>query len=161
MRWNDSGDFFGKKYIWIAISVMKELRKKGYNIKDDVYTKIANVATNPNFDKTKFSIGASKKESDLINFTKVDWGDIFEPPKGEVYNMNTPNGLKNLKQLVSQQYAIYNKNKPFKIEDIVTLDELKRIPETKKRRFVVIVPPSSSDDAAVREDVKGILNVKH
>jgi hypothetical protein len=161
MRWNDSGDFFGKKYIWIAISVIKELRKKGYNIKDDVYTKLADVAKNPDFDKTKFSIGASKKQSDLVDFNEVGWADIYYPPKGEVYNMNTPSGLKNLKVLISQQYAMYNKDKPFKIEDIVTLDELKRIPETNTPRFVVVVPPNSSDDAAVREDVKGILNVIH
>lgn len=161
MRWNDSGDFFGKKYTWIAISVMKELKAKGYNIKDDVYTKLADVAKNPDFDKTKFSIGASKKETDLIDFSQVGWADIFFPPKSEVFNMNTSMGLKNLKSLVSQKYAMYNNNKPFKISDIVTLDELKRIPETNTPRFVVIVPPSSSDDAAVREDVKGILNVIH
>ena len=113
------------------------------------------------YDKTKFSIGASKSQEDLIDFAQTDWADIFYPPKGEVYNMNTPNGLKNLKVLVSQQYSKYNNGIPFKISDIVTLDELKRIPETNTPRFVVIVPPNSSDDAAVREDVKGILNVIH
>jgi hypothetical protein len=161
MRWNDSGDFFGKKYISIAINIMKELKSKGYNIKDDVYTKLADVAKNPDFDKTKFSIGASKKQSDLVDFNEIGWADIYFPPKGEVYNMNTPSGLKNLKVLISQQYAMYNKDKPFKTSDIVTLDELKRIPETNTPRFVVVVPPNSSDDAAVREDVKGILNVIH
>jgi hypothetical protein len=70
LRWNDSGDFFTKKYVKIAENVMNRLKSEGFNVDSYAYTKVANVATNSDFGGTTFSAGGNKRESGKVDMDK-------------------------------------------------------------------------------------------
>lgn len=155
IRWNDSGDFFTKKYVSIAERVIKRLQDEGYNVFDDAYTKMADVAKKSKIGSVAFSLGGSKKELSKIDQTKQKLS-MWVPT--ELFK-GLDLGKISDKQLLKTKVADYF-NLP--IKNIITYTELLKTPEdTKKMKWHVIVTPSDGDDAAARKDVKTILLTQH
>lgn len=155
LRWNDSGDFFTKKYVTIAERVIKRLQSEGFNIFDDAYTKMADVAKSSKIGSVAFSMGGSKKERSKIDPEKQKisvWvpTEIFkELDLAKVSDKNI------LKQKVAEYFDL-------PLKDIITYNELLRTPENpKKMKWHVLVTPNDGDDAAARKDVKTILLTQH
>jgi hypothetical protein len=154
LRWNDSGDFFTKRYSQIAENVMNQLKKEGYNVESYAYTKIADVAKDSQFGSTTFSGGSNKKESDKIDFSKKKVSIIV--PK-ELFR-----GL-DLMKLSDEQKLKSNISNNFKIpiSDILTYGEMMSTPKGEIPKWHIIVTPEDGDDAAFRKDVKTILLTQH
>ena len=170
IRWNDSGDFFGKEYVRIANNVIKRLQSEGYNVEDYVYTKMADVASNAKFGETQFSTGGSAKELRKVDNTNQKMADYLFPysrdKKGNKipgfdFDYKTDEGMMQLKKKVAWDNKEMNNGRPIPIENVITLDELKRIPISDDRKYFVIVKPGQSDDSGRRKDVKRILNIIH
>jgi hypothetical protein len=170
IRWNDSGDFFGKEYVRIANDVIKRLQSEGYNVEDYVYTKMADVASNPEFGETQFSTGGSAKELKKVDKTKQKMADYLFPysrdKKGNKipgfdFDYKTSEGMMQLKKKVAWDNKEMNNGRPIPIENVITLDELQRIPISDGRKYFVIVKPGQSDISGRRKDVKRILNIIH
>jgi len=81
-RWNDSGDFFSKRYRLMAYRVMKKLTSEGYNIADAAYTKVADAAytkvadavNEPNYNQKKMkskNLNKAKKEKNDEFYTQL------------------------------------------------------------------------------------------
>lgn len=152
LRWNDSGDFFTKRYTELAESVMAKLKAEGYNVDSYAYTKVADVSKDAEFDTT-FSSGANKRQSSQVD-------------KGQKTSMVVPKkvfkGLdfmrvddeKILKSRVSQFFGINPK-------EVISYDDLMTILKGDKPKWSVIVTPGDGDDAAFRKDVKTILLTQH
>lgn len=155
LRWNDSGDFFTKKYVSIAERVIKRLQEEGFNIIDDAYTKMADVAKSSNIGSVAFSLGGSKKERSKIDTDKQKIS-VWVPT--ELFKGLDLAKISD-KQLLKQKVAEYF-NLPLK--DIITYAELLKTPENPKlMKWHVLVTPNDGDDAAARKDVKTILLTQH
>jgi len=155
LRWNDSGDFFTKKYVSIAEKVIKKLQEEGFNIIDDAYTKMADVAKSSNIGSVAFSLGGSKKERSKIDTDKQKIS-VWVPT--ELFKGLDLAKISD-KQLLKQKVAEYF-NLPLK--DIITYAELLKTPENPKlMKWHVLVTPNDGDDAAARKDVKTILLTQH
>jgi len=153
IRWNDSGDFFAKKYVDIVESVMDKLNEDGYNVSGYAYTKVADVAKDADFETT-FSSGADKRQSKNIDLSKSKNSIIV--PK-EMFNdldlMKVDDEIE-LKDRVSKKFNL-NPN------DVISYDEMKATTVLDEPRWHVLVTPDSGDDAAFRKDVKTILLTQH
>lgn len=149
LRWNDSGDFFTKKYVKIAEDVIKKLNKNGYNVESYAYTKTPEIKPDKAV-QTTVSLQPDKMKS--IENEKVS----LIVPK-ELFK-----GLDFLK-LEDEEQLKNNISDHFKIpkSKILTYDEMKSTPEGKSMKWNVIVTPNDGDDAAFRKDVKRILLTQH
>lgn len=148
LRWNDSGDFFTKKYIQIAEDVINKLQKEGFNVFNYAYTKIKDM------------------ESDLIQTTKSAQPDSLASEKNEKISLIIPKKLfkdlnflkiddeKELKIRVSKHFRL-----PYNM--ILSYDQMKTMPEGEIPKWNIIVTPDDGDDAAFRKDVKRILLTEH
>lgn len=154
VRWNDSGDFFSKKYVDISINVINKLKANGYNIEHYTHTKMGDVANNTNFDATSFSVGANKRETSKIDLKKQKISDIVGVNLFKGLNLDRVDDMEKLKGLLSMKLGV---NKAF----ILTYPELMKTPESKNRKWYVITTPSDGDDAARRNDVKSDLLLQH
>ncbi len=177
LRWNDSGDFFARKYAKIAKEITKSLADKGYNFKSYAYTKLADVYKDEkpeNFIMT-FSDGANKKENkkmgdavrekesvvvpksmfiDLIK--KLPSGKYYKDEDGKTYFQDD----KALDILKDRLVAKYNVEK----DSIVTHDEFLKIkedPKSNKQYNVIIMPSGDSDYPASRKDVHYMFLLFH
>ncbi len=154
LRWNDSGDFFAKRYVKIAENVMKRLQSEGFNIDSYAYTKVADVAKDSNFGGTTFSAGANKKETGRVDMDKQKSSLIV--PK-EIFK-----GLDLMRvddeQALKTRVANHFKLKP---ETVITYDEMMQTPKSDIPKWNVIVTPNDGDDAAFRKDVQKILLTQH
>jgi len=154
LRWNDSGDFFTKKYVSIAENVMDRLKKEGYNVESYAYTKLGDVATNAKGFDTTFSVGANKKEMDKIDVNKQKISTMVPKELFSDLDLMKISDEETLKSRVAKYFNI-NKN------NVITYDEMKGIPKTDKPKWSVIVTPNDGDDAAFRKDVKNVLLTLH
>lgn len=154
LRWNDSGDFFTKKYVTIAENVMKGLQAQGYNIDSYAYTKVADVARDAEFGDTTFSTGANKKETGKV--------DTKTQKMSQVVPIELFKGL-DLMKVDDEQELKSRVAKHFKLnpEDVMTYDEMMTKPKSDVPRYHVIVTPNDGDDAAFRKDVKTVLLTQH
>jgi len=154
LRWNDSGDFFSKRYIKIAEDVMKKLQQEGYNVQSYAYTKIGDVATGAEMVDTTFSKGANKRETGKIdpNIQKMS----------KVVPQSLFKGL-DLMKISDEQKLKDNVANYFKLNkaEILTYDEMRQTPKSDNPKWHVIVTPNDGDDAAFRKDVKTILLTQH
>lgn len=153
LRWNDSGDFFTKKYVDIAEKVMTLLQGEGYNIDSYAYTKVADVSKNAKFGDVTFSTGGNKKEASKIG-------------KEQKMSLVVPNELfkgLDLMRVDDEQILKQNVAKHFKLNpaDILTYDEMMSTSKGDVPKWNVIVTPEDGDDAAFRKDVKTILLTQH
>ena len=147
LRWNDSGDFFTKRYVKMAEEVMSRLSEEGYNVEGYAYTKVADVAKTSDIDAT-FSAGANKgmeKQKTSLVVPKKLFADL---------NLIKLDDEQELKNRVSDFFGL-DKN------DVITYDELMSTPKGDVKKWNVIVTPGDGDDAAFRPDVQKILLTQH
>lgn len=155
IRWNDSGDFFTKKYVDITEKVIKKLQNEGYNIFDDAYTKVADVANKSKIGSVAFSLGGSKKELSKIDQAKNKLSMWVPKDLFADLDLQRISDKEELKKRVSKFFKL-------PLKDIITYNELIRIPEKiGKLKWHVLVTPDDGDDAAARRDVKTILLTIH
>lgn len=153
IRWNDSGDFFTDKYVKIAEDTINNLRSNGYNVESYAYTKVGDVANDSNFDNTKFSSGANKKETGKVDADK---------PKAKIIpiglfrdlNLEKYSDIDTLKGRVAKTFGM-------DISTILTFEELLDTPKTNERKWNVMIVRGDGDDAAFRGDVKDVLLAQH
>jgi hypothetical protein len=153
IRWNDSGDFFTKKYVDIAHSVIKRLRNDGYNVEEFLHTKIASVAADTEFDVTSFSVGGNKKELSKID-PNQKISDIVGKNLFKGLNLDKLSDIEKLKELLSMKIGV---NKKY----ILTYDELMQTPVSKTPKWYTITMPSDGDDATRRKDVIRNFQTQH
>jgi len=152
LRWNDSGDFFAKKYTDIAENVMSRLKAEGYNVDSYAYTKVAGVANDSNLDTT-FSSGANKRQSSQMG---AGHKSALVVPKALFKDLDLMrvDDEKKLKARVAEFFKLDPK-------DVITYDDLMSTPKDGPAKWNVIVTPNDGDDAAFRGDVKSILLTQH
>lgn len=153
IRWNDSGDFFSKKYVDIAEKVLKKLKEKGYNVESYAYTKIADVTGQSDID-TIFSLGA-----DIRQLKKVD---MSKQKNAKIIPSELSKGLNPMKVKDEEEY-IKRVIEHFDLEPdyVITYSEMMQTPKGSSPKWHVIVSPGDGDDAAFRKDVKTILLTQH
>mgnify|MGYP003635420426 FL=1 len=154
LRWNDSGDFFTKKYTQIAENVMKQLQTEGYNIESYAYTKMADVAKDSEFGQTTFSAGSNKKQGGMVDKDTQKMSEVIPKELFKGLNLMKIEDEKKLKINVSNYFKLDPNN-------ILTYDELMSTPKSDVPRWNVIVTPNDGDDAAFRPDVKNVLLTQH
>ena len=154
LRWNDSGDFFTKRYVKIAEDVMDRLQKEGYNVQSYAYTKMGDVAKDEKKFQTTFSLGGSQKELSKIDLAKRKLAEIVPKELFADLDLMKIEDEKTLKDRIAKAYKL-------NIQDVLTYDEMKSMPEGETPKWAVIVTPEDGDDAAFRKDVKKILLTLH
>jgi hypothetical protein len=154
LRWNDSGDFFAKRYVQIADSVIKRLQKDGYNIESYLYTKVADVAKTADFGVTNFSAGGNKQQSNMVDPKKQKMSLIVPTELFKGLDLMKISDEATLKDRVAKHF---NLNKA----TILNYDELMRTPESNVKKWNVIITPNDGDDAAMRKDVRNVLLTQH
>jgi hypothetical protein len=154
LRWNDSGDFFTKKYVKIAENTIKKLKAEEYNVDSYLYTKVADVAKDSKFAVTNFSSGANKQQTSKIDPTKQKMSMIVPSELFKDLDLLKVSDINQLKTRVADFFQVNKK-------DVITYDELMRIPEKNVQKLHVIVTPNDGDDAAKRKDVKTVLLTQH
>lgn len=173
LRWNDSGDFFTKKFYEIASKITQDLINKGYNFKSYAYTKMGDIVNmgDPNI-TMNFSDDANKKETEKVNagqikgskivpqklfddlFIKDNRGKITTDENGSMMYKDT-NGLDILKDRISKQFGV-DKSR------ILSYDELLKTPQGEKNQYdVIVLPKGEGDVAAQREDVRTTFLLFH
>lgn len=154
LRWNDSGDFFTKRYVKMAEDVIAKLQAEGFNVDSYAYTKVGDVAKDADFGNATFSAGANKKETDKIDTNKQKMSVVVP---SELFK-----GL-DLMKLGDEQILKAKVAKHFKLnpEEVITYDEMMTTPKTDVPKWHVIVTPNDGDDAAFRKDVKTVMLTQH
>jgi len=153
IRWNDSGDFFTKKYVDIAHNVISRLKKDGYNVEEFLHTKIASVAQDPDFEVTSYSMGGNKKELAKIG-PDQKISDVVGKALFAGLDLDKLSDIEKLKELLAMQMGINKKL-------ILTYDELMQTPVTKKPKWYTITMPGDGDDATRRKDVIRNFQTEH
>lgn len=154
LRWNDSGDFFAKRYVKIAENVMKRLQSEGFNIGSYAYTKVADVAKDQKFGGATFSAGANKQQSSQVDPSKQKMSQIVPASIFKGLNLMKVADEQELKGRVAKHFNLNP-------TDVLTYDELMNTPKGDVPKYHVIVTPNDGDDAAFRNDVKTILLTQH
>lgn len=153
LRWNDSGDFFTKRYVKIAEDVMKKLGEEGYNVVGYAYTKVADVANKSAIDTT-FSVGANKGQISKVDLNKHKKSDIVPPKITKGLDFDKIDDEELLKDRVAKYFDIDKSH-------LLTYDEMMSTPKGDVPKWSVIVTPGDGDDAAFRKDVKAIYLTQH
>jgi hypothetical protein len=153
-RWNDSGDFFSRRYRLMAYRVMRRLTADGYNISDAAYTKVADVVNdNPDSMKVAYSAGGKKSEADKV---------AGSPKTSKIVPKEMLAGLDLMKISDKQKLkGLIAKNFGLDESDILTYSEMMRTSLSDHPKWHVIVTPGDGDDAVHRADVKTILLTQH
>jgi len=168
IRWHDAGDFFNPDYMNLAYSIARKFP----NVDFYAYTKVADVAKGdkPSNFKMNFSFGAKPEQERQIDIkktkhstvvpkqlfddliTKDDEGNPIRNEKGQI--QFTPENETELKRKLSVKYG-------FPAENVITYDELVKIPAGTEPKYNVIVRPGDGDDSANRADVIGTWLLIH
>jgi hypothetical protein len=154
LRWNDSGDFFAKKYIDIANNVMNQLKNEGYNVESYAYTKIGDLAMSDSGFDTTFSQGANKRETKKFNEKNKKVSLVIPKALSKGLNLMKISDEIKYKERVSNFFN-------FDPSTVITYDELIQTKKSNELKWNVIVTPNDGDDAAIRKDVKTILLAEH
>lgn len=153
IRWNDSGDFFSKKYVKIAHDVMEILMDEGFSIKGAAHTKIADVALGGDI-YTSFSTDASKKEREKIKKaggTKTSTTvprDIFSD-----LEIDTKEGMEQLKDRISSEYD-FDRSKLLSYKEMMNKSD-------EGSGYGAVIIPGDGDDALFRKDISKIFHTRH
>jgi hypothetical protein len=153
LRWNDSGDFFTKKYVKIAEDVMARLQADGYNVESYAYTKMGDVANTSDLDTT-FSKGANKRETGKVDTKTHKFSDVVPKELFKDLDLHKIADEAELKNRVAKHFNLNPK-------DVITYDEMMQTPKGEEPKWAVIVTPENGDDAAFRKDVKAVLLTQH
>lgn len=154
LRWNDSGDFFTKRYVAIAENVMSKLQSEGYNVDSYAYTKMGDLATNDTGFQTTFSTGANKAQSDKNDPMKNKMSVVVPKQMFKDLNLMKFADEKTLKERIANEYG-------FDINTILTYDEMMQTPKSETPKWNVIITTNDGDDAGFRKDVRTILLTQH
>ena len=157
IRWNDSGDFFTKRYVEIAESVIKRLSDEGFNIKPYAYTKVADVAEKGRVGLVTFSQGGKPSEAEKVSSKRRSYiipKSVFEDL--DLLKISDEAVLK--RNVVAHMLGLGVKVAP---ANLLTYQELMRTPVASSEKWFVIVTSRDGDDAAFRPDVRGILLLEH
>jgi hypothetical protein len=153
LRWNDSGDFFTRKYKSIAEGVLRRLKDEGWNVDSYAYTKVADVANDAEF-QTTFSSGANMKQTAGVDFDKRKLSMVVPREIFSDLDLMKIDDEKELKARIAKKFVL-------PISDILTYGEMMSLPKGETPRWHVVVTPGDGDDAAFRKDVKTILLTQH
>jgi hypothetical protein len=153
VRWNDSGDFFTKRYVKIAESVIERLKKDGYNIDSYAYTKVADVSNDAKF-KTTFSTDSRKSELRKVDLDKKKSSIIIPNNLKKGLNLKKFRDEKEYKERVVHHYNLHPKYTKM-------YDEFMRIEVGDEPIWNVIQSSKDGDDAGFRPDVKQIYQIQH
>jgi hypothetical protein len=154
IRWNDSGDFFTKRYLQIAERVMRKIKEEGFNVDSYAYTKVGDIANNSELDSVSFSSGANKPETEKVDTEKTKNAVVIPTNMFKDLDLMKISDEKELKSRVANKFKLNP-------EEILTYDELMRTPYSENPKWNVIVTPNDGDDAGFRKDVKRILLTQH
>lgn len=155
LRWNDSGDFFAEGYRKIAHSVMDRLLAAGFNIEDNLYTRVADAANDPKFNNRTFSRGAAPKEAERVQVGGDIKQEITVPY--DTFKDLDPDRISDidvLKDRISEKYGLDR-------DKIISYHEMMAMTDSGKRQWHVIIGPGNGDDASWRKDVVTVLNLEH
>jgi hypothetical protein len=153
LRWNDSGDFFSKKYKQIAESVMRRLKEDGYNIDSYAYTKLADVAKDASF-QTTFSSGANTTQTGKVDFATNKLSIVVPKDLFRDLDLMKISDEQKLKERVAKHFVL-------PISQVITYGEMMSTPKGEDQKWHVIITPGDGDDAAFRKDIKTILLTQH
>lgn len=153
IRWNDSGDFFTKKYKQIAEMVLARLKRDGWNVDSYAYTKVADVANDAEF-QTTFSSGANSKQTAGVDFGTHKLSIVVPRDLFSDLDLMKIGDEKELKTRIAKKFVL-------PIADILTYGEMMSTPKGESPKWHVIVTSGDGDDAAFRKDVKTILLTQH
>jgi hypothetical protein len=152
-RWNDSGDFFSRRYRIMAHKVMRRLTGEGYNISDGAYTKVADAANDPQSMRIAYSSGGKPSEAEKVSgVQKVSkWipSSMFAG-----LDIKKIDDKQKLKGIVARNFGVEE-------GDVITYSEMMRTTPLDYPRWHVIVTPGDGDDALHRPDVKTIFLTQH
>lgn len=154
LRWNDSGDFFSKRYVSIADNVMKKLQTEGYNVESYAYTKVADVAKDAKFGDTTFSAGANKRETSKVDTKTQKMSQVVPSELFKGLDLMKVDDEQELKKRVASHFKLNP-------ADVITYDEMISTPKSDVPKYHVIVTPNDGDDAAFRKDVKTVFLTQH
>lgn len=153
IRWNDSGDFFTKRYKTMAERVLASLRKDGWNVDSYAYTKVADVANDAEF-QTTFSSGANPRQTAGVDFETHKLSVVVPKELFSDLDLLKIADDRELKSRIAKKFVL-------PVSDILTYGEMMSLPKGEKPKWHVIVTPEDGDDAAFRKDVKTILLTQH
>jgi len=161
LRWHDSGDFLSEKYLQLAYDIARatpEVEHYAYTKNIPLVRKLQEVQ--PNNFTFNFSFGGTEDETidvDKDKHARVVSADLFKDliirgKQGpEAF---TSMSLEKLKDRVSDEYNIPREN-------IISYDELVRMPATTIPKWHVLVWKGHGDDSGARRDVLGTLLLIH
>lgn len=156
VRWNDSGDWFAEKYRLLAHSIMDRLREAGFNVKDNMYTKVAVAAQDKKFNSSTFSSGASPSETekmrgrdDIKREITVGYKELFSD-----IDPYEPEGMEVLKRRIAERYGL-------DLDRVITYRQMMGMEEGDKMVWHVVVGRGDGDNASHRRDVATVLNLQH
>lgn len=153
IRWNDSGDFFAKKYKDIAERVLARLQRDGWNVDSYAYTKMADVANDAEF-QTTFSSGANARQTAGVDFESHKLSIVIPRDLFSDLDLMKVSDEKELKSRIAKKFVL-------PVSDILTYEEMMSTPKGESPKWHVLVTPGDGDDAAFRNDVKTILLTQH
>lgn len=155
LRWNDSGDFFAEGYRKIAHNVMKRLRDAGFNVEDNVYTRVAAAANDSEFANRSFSRGAAPKEAEKVQVGGDIKQEITVPYRMfKDLDLDKISDMETMKDRVSAEYGLER-------ERIISYHEMMAMSDSGERKWHVVVASGNGDDASYRKDVMTVLNIEH
>jgi len=181
-RFNDSGDFFTKKYFEIGKEIINELKAEGFQIIPYAHTKIGDIyninrisdkftENRPDF-IINFSVDANKKEREKVDLSGaktseiVDstvFKDLFKRNDGIHYNIGedgkmifvNPEAENELKNRIAKKFNV-------DINTLLTHDEMMNTPVADQKLYNVIVQAKGETDiSAQRPDVLRTFFLKH
>jgi hypothetical protein len=153
IRWNDSGDFFTKRYKTMAERVLARLQRDGWNVDSYAYTKVADVANDAEF-QTTFSSGANSRQTAGVDFETHKLSMVVPKELFSDLDLMKIADDKELKARIAKKFVL-------PVSDIITYGEMMSMPKGEVSKWHVIVTPGDGDDAAFRKDVKTILLTQH
>ena len=179
-RWNDSGDFFSKKYFEIGREIMNELKDENFDVKPYAHTKVADIynknrgsfSMNPKglsvYNKPdfviSFSVNAPPEQLNKVNLKGAktseimfkNWQDLFaKNEKTNDYAVNGEGKLvfidpENGPKILKQRVA-----DDFGVPNDGTLllhDEMLNTPEADRPTYNVIVQTKGETDISTQRD---------
>lgn len=153
-RWNDSGDFFTKRYIKMANNVMNKLKSEGYNIISAAHTKIADVTKNTDFDSTSFSADANKQQLSQVNPDEQKFSERFPYDQFKDLNLAKIDDFETLRERVAEYYDA-------NLDNVISYEDMMSTKDLGVPKYLVIITPDDGDDALYRKDVKKIIHTEH
>ena len=177
-RWNDSGDFFSKRYFEIGRDIMAELKQEGFVVRPYAHTKVASIYNasrenggTPDF-VVSFSVDANKKQLGQVNLQGAKTSEIVPPEvfkdlfvMADAHNFavddnghlifKNPDGMSILKQRIAQKFKVDPST-------LLSHDEMMNTPEADKPTYnVIVMPKGETDISTQRPDVLRTFFLQH